>query len=416
MTKIERPSFRYHMTEHCNLTCHGCDTGAPLLAKRLPSFDQFQSDLVALGKVFHAREMRFSGGEPTLHPRLVDFVSFARDSGIAEKLVLFTNGVLLHKMPERLWDLLDEVWLSVYPQVKLSLSLEEFDEIACRHDVVLAPAFQNNFITTLLNRKVEDTALVAAIFNACKMTGEYSCHTVYEGRYYKCSQAPLMGRRLGRMGTRLDSEADGVPLDAPDLAIRLQGYLDDRRPLDSCHYCLGSSGPEEQHHLLNREGIEACRTEDHTDAIAWVKNTLPLAPTVSYGAGFFPEERGDGGSSWRWMGSEGVIELINSRRDMLLTITGGTSADLSDPTTIVLEFNGETLDRIVGVRGELQKTYEIPTARQADTGWSTLRITSSQVFVPHRTNPKIPDRRQLGFAVRNVEWTRIADSASKDDL
>jgi organic radical activating enzyme len=402
--KIERPGFRYHMTEHCNLTCHGCDTGAPLLAEKVPPFEQFQSDIAALATVFHAKEMRFSGGEPTLHPRLVDFVAFARESGIADRLVLFTNGVLLHKAPDRLWDLLDEVWLSVYPQVRLARSLEEFDEIARRHDVVFAPAFQNRFFTTLLNRRLEDPRLVQAIFQNCKMTGEYSCHTVYDGRYYKCSQAPLMGRRLGRIGIALDSDADGVPLDAPDLGLRLQRYLDDRRPLESCNYCLGSSGPQEDHRLLNRAGVEASRLEDHSAAIAWVTSTLPLVQTVTFDDGFYPEEGDDTGATWRWMGAAGCIKLRNTGRDMQLGLAGFTHVDGPAGTTIELEFSGMPLDRIVGVCGAVQLHYEVSAARQARDEWSTLRILNSRVFIPHEIDPRTPDRRRLGFAVKAVSW------------
>jgi organic radical activating enzyme len=278
---INRFSFVYNMTEHCNLTCHGCDHAAPLMPEKFASFEQFQADLTALREVYRSKQMRITGGEPTLHPRLLDFVEFARSCGIADWLVLVTNGVLLHKAPERLWTLVDEIWLSVYPQVKLTLPPAEFSQIAQKHNVLFTPVFQNTFFTTLLNNRVDDPALVDAVYRSCKMTGEWSCHTVHEGRYYKCSPAPFMGRRLARLGIDLDSAADSVPIHAPNLQERLERYLADDRPLKSCSYCLGTSGPEEQHHLLNRRGIDAWSSEDHNAAIQTAQATLsPQTPSI----------------------------------------------------------------------------------------------------------------------------------------
>src|SRR5262245_61688613 len=103
--KINQFSFVYNMTEHCNLTCHGCDHAAPLLPEKFAALDQFKADITALEPVFHSEQMRITGGEPTLHPNLLEFIEFARFSGIADWMILVTNGVLLHEMPERLWDL-----------------------------------------------------------------------------------------------------------------------------------------------------------------------------------------------------------------------------------------------------------------------------------------------------------------------
>jgi hypothetical protein len=272
--KIEHFSFVYNMAEHCNLTCHGCDHASPLFPEKLTDFDEFKADLTALGEVYHSQQMRITGGEPLLHPRLLDFVEFAAQSGITDYLILVTNGVLLHAAPPRLWELIDEVWLSVYPQVKLRLPLEGYAEIAARHGVLFTPVHQDRFMLTLLNDRITNPLLVRAVFRACKMTGEWSCHTVHEGRYYKCSPAPFMGRRLARRGIALDSTADSVALHEPDLSARLRGYLADDRPLRSCSYCLGTSGPEEPHHLLNRQGVEAWWREDHREAIQAVERAL----------------------------------------------------------------------------------------------------------------------------------------------
>src|SRR5690348_4435511 len=97
--KLLRPSVEFNLTEHCNLSCYGCDHASPLLPTRLADLESFQRDLAALSEVFHSREIRLVGGEPLLHPRIVEFMRAARDSGVADSVVIYTNGVLLHRMP-----------------------------------------------------------------------------------------------------------------------------------------------------------------------------------------------------------------------------------------------------------------------------------------------------------------------------
>lgn len=113
---------------------------------------------------------------------------------------------------------------------------------------------------------------------------------------------------------------------------------------------------------------------------------------------FFAQENGRDGSSWRWMGQEGVIRLRNTHRDMVLTIKGKVPTDIPQPPTIGIEFNGEQLDRVVGALGDVEKTYDIPTAKQGSGDWSQLRLTASPTFM------KAPDPRHLGFALYNLSW------------
>lgn len=261
--KIERLAFEYNLTEHCNLACHGCDHASPLLPEKFASVEQFKADLGALADVYHAKELRIVGGEPLLHPDLGAFLELARTSGVADRLVLFTNGVLLDKVEARLFGLLDEVRLSVYPQVRLPLKLERYAGLVSAHGARFTPIFQDRFLRVLLNERIEDPEVVRSIYRSCTMTGKWSCHSVHEGRYYKCSPAPFMRPRLARLGITLDSAADGVALHAPDLRGRLQRYLEDDRPLASCAFCLGTSGPRERHSLLSAKGVEAWWREDH---------------------------------------------------------------------------------------------------------------------------------------------------------
>jgi len=273
--RIEIPGFCYTLGDHCNLACRGCDHDSPFAPVRETSVEEFDRDLGSLAAVLHAHDLRMGGGEPLLHPRVEEFFEVARRRGVADRLTLVTNGLLLHKASERLWSLIDGVYLSVYPGVRLPRPLSEYADTAKRHGVYFDAADQSTFVHTLLNQRIDDPALVEAIYRECKMTGEWWCHTVHEGRYYKCSIAPFSTRRMARLGVVYRPEDDSIPLHGnPDLRADLERLLARREPLAACAYCLGTSGPELPHRLLDRRGVEEWRAEDDAWAIAAARGKL----------------------------------------------------------------------------------------------------------------------------------------------
>jgi hypothetical protein len=93
-----------------------------------------------------------------------------------------------------------------------------------------------------------------AIFSECKTVHEWSCHSVYEGRFYRCSVAAFMKQRMALRGCEFDNHTiDGVPLYGnPNLREEIDACLRDPEPLAACSYCLGTSGPSLPHRQLNR--------------------------------------------------------------------------------------------------------------------------------------------------------------------
>lgn len=282
--RIEIPGFCYTLLDHCNLACRGCDHDSPFAPARFTSLEEFDRDLRALSRVLHAHDLRMGGGEPLLHPQVEGFFEAARASGVADRLTLVTNGLLLHKASPRLWSLIDGVYLSVYPGVRLPEPLSAYEAAARQHGVHFDAADQSVFLHTLLNRRIEDPALVAAVYRECKMTGEWWCHTIHEGRYYKCSIAPFSTRRMARLGVAYDPAGDSVALHGnPALREDIERLVARREPLAACACCLGTSGPEEPHRLLDRHGAEAWRAEDDSWAIEETRAKL-LGPASSGGS------------------------------------------------------------------------------------------------------------------------------------
>ena len=235
--KLTRLSVEYSLTEHCNISCHACAHASPLLAKKFAVLADFSRDFEALAGAFHSRELRIVGGEPLLHPELLDFLREGRRIGVADTIVVFTNGVLLHRIPDEFWRLIDKLHVSVYPGVRRRLGEEGCERLCRTHGVELRFERFRTFDQTLISKRIDDPKLVKAIYRACHTATE--CHTVHGGRFYKCPMAPLMSSWLALHRIDFASPAtDGVALhDNPALQRDLERYLGDAAPLAACSYC-----------------------------------------------------------------------------------------------------------------------------------------------------------------------------------
>lgn len=272
--KLTRLSVEYSLTEHCNISCHACAHASPVLPEKFADLAGFVRDFEALGTAFHARELRIVGGEPLLHPELLRFLHEGRRIAIADAVVVYTNGVLLHRMPEAFWRAIDELRISIYPGVRRRLDEDACGRLAAAHGVKLLFERYETFAQTLIGKRIEDPALVRSIYRACRTATE--CHTVHDGRFYKCPMAPVMGGWLSRHKLRYDNPpTDGVALHGNrHLHEALSRYLNDPEPLAACSYCLGSSGRSVPHRQLDRAGCQAWLEEDSQVLIDAVRATL----------------------------------------------------------------------------------------------------------------------------------------------
>ena len=272
--KVIRQSVEYNLTEHCNLTCYGCGHASPLLPKKFASLEDFSSDFEALSAAFHSVEVRILGGEPLLHPQLLDFLAEARRVGVADEVVVYTNGVLLHQAPKEFYRRIDQLVISSYPGVHRRLDDGRCADLCRDHGVKLLILGIDKFQNNTVNSRITDQGLVDAIYRTCNQRED--CHTVYEGRFYKCPVGCFTAARLALIGEAFEEGPDdGVSLHRnPDLRAQLEQYLADPNPMAACSYCLGSLGPDVPHRQLNRIGRQKWLQEDGLTDIEAVRQIL----------------------------------------------------------------------------------------------------------------------------------------------
>jgi hypothetical protein len=256
--------LEYPIVEHCNLSCIHCDHASPLMNPRFTSLEQYDRDLTICSRVLHTHEFCVLGGEPLLHQHLLRFLAIARDRGISDIVTLVTNGALLHKAPPGMWKLIDKLWLSIYPRIVIRPDLETIRRMCADNGVMLYVRNITEFGQRLINHRNSDSESVGLIYSQCKIAHEWRCYSIYNGVFYKCSIAPFTSRRLSLRNVGYEGEHDGVRLDGnPTLRAQIEEYLRCTRPLDACHYCLGTSGSNVPHRQLKRnEVLDSLRSDD----------------------------------------------------------------------------------------------------------------------------------------------------------
>lgn len=235
------------VADHCNLRCRGCNHGSPAVKRWFVEPESVYRDLSMLSPIYRPPVLIFIGGEPLLHKDLLSVIKAARRSSISNRYKLITNGLLLPRMPEEAWELLDEVEVSLYPGVEPS---EAVLEAARQKAKLLTVVRFESFRETYAAKGTQDDALVQAVYSACKIANWWGCHGVRDGYFYKCPQSMYSDQLAA-----CDVSRDRVQLVAsPDLQKQILALVNSHHPLQSCRHCAGTCGLQFKHEQAPHSG------------------------------------------------------------------------------------------------------------------------------------------------------------------
>lgn len=238
---------------HCNIRCRWCSHSSPGMPTRYASATVAASALEALSEFMRVDHVRVLGGEPLLHPELVDLIRAVRGTGISERIRVISNGLLLHRMPPELWDTVDEIHVSAYPATRrfLERTMPELRAMAITHNVTLLIKYFDHF--RIPYREDDgDNVLTQRIYRTCQIGNVWRCLTLEGGRLYRCPQAAserlLVHSPVGCAGE------DYLEVATISSAVDIATWLNRDLALVSCRTCAGSVGQLVPHQpLLPRE-------------------------------------------------------------------------------------------------------------------------------------------------------------------
>jgi MoaA/NifB/PqqE/SkfB family radical SAM enzyme len=113
--------FDVHLADHCNLNCKSCEHFSPLSEKKFLDINVYEKDCIRLSKLTGGivDDISLLGGEPLLHPLIVDFMIISRKYFPIGMIRIITNGLLLAQQPDTFWKACKEnniaIYISVYP-------------------------------------------------------------------------------------------------------------------------------------------------------------------------------------------------------------------------------------------------------------------------------------------------------------
>jgi len=237
---------------HCNLRCRSCSHLSPIMSPWFAAPERVGRDLSRLARSYRCGFVKVLGGEPLLHPQLVEVIRAIRHSAVTSRIVLCTNGSLLNSADDELWSSVDEVEISVYPGRAISNDeLNDFRQRARDHGIELSVRLSPVFRESYSELGTEDGDLIDRIFRTCKIAHVWRCHTVHEGYFYRCPQSYFIHKF---QHVNPEASGDGLPIrDDDDFVDELHRHLTAARGPSACRWCLGSVGHRFAHEQVPRQ-------------------------------------------------------------------------------------------------------------------------------------------------------------------
>jgi organic radical activating enzyme len=265
--RIYSEACELSITEHCNFTCRACCHLSPVIPKEALPPEDIAKDLSLLAQYYRVEHVRLVGGEPFLHPQLTDVIAAVRSSGITSRIRVITNGSLPQRMTPKIWTMIDEIHISIYPGKEPSAAtLQLFRQLADEHGTDLVIKHFNWFRESYSELGIDDDTLVRRIYQTCQIAHIWRCHTVRHGYFYRCPQSVFIPRIISGGESHLEDRL--AITGSPDFGERLLAFLERPEPLAACRHCLGSSGKIFEHSQVARSGwrdLQRSPAEDMLD-------------------------------------------------------------------------------------------------------------------------------------------------------
>ena len=225
----------FHLVDYCNLNCACCDHFSPLAPKKNVPVCDVISDFKKLKKIFdNVGKILILGGEPLLHPNLLEIFEPLKEIYPKSELVIITNGILLDSMNEDFWLALKKynVTLSMtkYPiKVDYGKFLNK-----CLNMGIKSYFFNENKLKMYkmnLDYKAKNDK-----YAAYKLCWHKNCHFLRDSKLYLCTPAPNIGflNKHFNLDFKL-TKRDYIDLDKVKSATKINRIFS--KPIDFCKYC-----------------------------------------------------------------------------------------------------------------------------------------------------------------------------------
>ncbi len=229
-------TIEYHITDHCNLNCASCFHFAPLASEHYCDIETFRKDLIRIKEIIKSERfyIRILGGEPLLHPDVLEFLKVAKSIFSRCSLTLITNGLLLPQQSQEFFDTLDDLnveleWSKYRPNTQIESIVKQKSARPYIYDHTNLTYSYLDFNSTYTDQFLFDHCAVGNV------------PTIKDGYLYKCNFVAWLPFLLDYFNLNYpenyDIESARVNLfDEKVTQETLDAFL--RVPCDFCKYCI----------------------------------------------------------------------------------------------------------------------------------------------------------------------------------
>ena len=184
---LEYLRFGIALTTHCNLNCAGCASFSPIAEEEYMDTGSYEQDCKRIYELTNGKVeyIGLAGGEPTLHPNLLDFINITRKYFEDAEIQLITNGLFLNKKDNKFWEACKKnniiILISKYP---IKINMDEILEKGKLYDIVVKITESKTDEMFHFKLDIEGKQDVEESFDNCFMSED--CTHLSEGRLYPC--------------------------------------------------------------------------------------------------------------------------------------------------------------------------------------------------------------------------------------
>ena len=249
--------FEVDLVSHCNLNCKCCSQFSPIAEEYYLDMDVMRRDFEQLSRLFggECQRIYLIGGEPLLHPKIVEAMHIARDNFVGE-ICIFTNGILLRKQDELFYDVCKEKCIKIivtkYP---IDYDYEELKKYVENKGVEFE-FFGNTSdykYMSNLGLDLSGTQDINTSFSFCWESN--NCIKLKDGKLYTCTRPAAIERFNTFFGENLEvSPSDYVDIFKEENGTDILNRL--ARPIPFCKNCKIIHGRKAMDWGRSRKAIE----------------------------------------------------------------------------------------------------------------------------------------------------------------
>lgn len=225
--------FALHVVDHCNLNCNCCSHFAPYRSKKFHSAEDYIPSIDKLSQENLIETLALTGGEPFLHPNLLQFVRTIRNRYNNLKIILFTNTFWM-KSIESVNEYLDVFHnIDVLQVAMYSEIMKDLEKYKCLLAEVKKYVMVNSFNRGII-KKFYEVKFLENKGNPGFCPYVNCCQILADGRLMRCFYGYSL---FSNYDTNGFSQTEEMFFDLNKRDVKEVLSWRSKYPFDACYYC-----------------------------------------------------------------------------------------------------------------------------------------------------------------------------------